>query len=662
MRPDASTRDPAHKEPLLTVRPRFSSRWLFLAGGLLALALASTPPSRAATDSAETPSRSSSTQAAAGVDRRSAPAAPAAKPEACSPEIATRAYLDIIRTLASAAYQGRGPGTAGLVKARDYIVARFRKAGLRPAFGDSYTQELPLNTGGRLTRQSLTLTGDDGQRVPLKAEEDYAVRGYSGRGVLAGKLAFVGYGIELPERRYDSYGGDGQALRGAVAVAFRFEPMTEKGTSRWSERTGWSPAASLFNKAEWAKTNGAKALVVVNPPGVEPEDRLPSFEQTRARRLADLPVVHISRRTFRRMLAMAGTEDPNAQMARWRREADKTAAKPVPLTGLSLRGQITVRSHVEPIHNVGGLIPGSGKLRDEVVLLVAHYDHLGFGGVGARSRERAVYAGADDNASGTAGIVLLGERFQSMPRKQIVDRRAIMVVAFSGEERGLVGSRHFASHLEEAGLKPEQITAVVNLDMIGRPRDGRVLAFGTGTSKGWSEVLRRASHEGLGLHPLVGPGASDHLVFVRMHRIPSIHLCTGLHEDYHRPGDTADKIDPNSAGVVRLAGQIVDHLATRPKRLTWRSPRQTSRAFLGVGLQRVPGEQGVGINSVVPGSPAADAGIQPGDRILLWNGQNVQDSMTLVSLIATGKPGQQATVTLLRGDQERELTVKLGKR
>lgn len=357
----------------------------------------------------------------------------------------------------------------------------------------------------------------------------------------------------------------------------------------------WSGAASLSAKAEEAARRGAVALIIIEPPSLEEETNgalmLPS--RTEAGPQSRIPVMHASAKWVRGFLRAAG-QDPEAVLHDWQRRADRGSGQldeqtgVIPIEGATLRGEIGVEHNAVPAHNVVAVLPGKGSLADRFVFVGAHYDHLGFGEFGSlanRGRradrdkadkpdpERQIHPGADDNASGAAGVMLLAQRFARWAKQQPDSdtpgnaRRSTVFVTFSGEERGLLGSKHLVAHFADLGIERDAVDAMVNFDMIGRLRDSRLEVHALETSKDWRKLLDDANREaGLSIVPQFdSPGLTDSHNF-KLAKIPAIHFYTGMHSDYHRPSDTADKI--NALGAIRvldLAESLIRRLATDEK-------------------------------------------------------------------------------------------------
>jgi len=319
------------------------------------------------------------------------------------------------------------------------------------------------------------------------------------------------------------------------------------------------------------------------------------------------------------------------------------------------------------VKNVVGVLPGRGPLAGQVVILGAHYDHLGRGGAGMGSLDAdsvgVIHNGADDNASGTAALLeaarLLRGRLQG-------DRRTIVFVAFTAEEEGLIGSGWYVQH----SLHPTDSTiAMINFDMVGRLRDGRLLALGAETAPEFPALLDsiNAKH-GFDLKASGdGWGRSDHASFYA-DSIPVIHFFTDLHDQYHRVSDDADLI--NTAGIAKVAAYAADltiALATRPAPPTYVSiPRPViasgNRASLGTIPDMASSPGGVRLSGVREGTPAAVAGIQAGDIIIRIGDHTIKDLNEMQNALTSYKPGDVVTVVVRRGEEEKSFTVTLGGR
>ena len=318
--------------------------------------------------------------------------------------------------------------------------------------------------------------------------------------------------------------------------------------------------------------------------------------------------------------------------------------------------------------NVVAVIPGtSPALRGEIVVVGAHYDHLGLGGLGALDTTTAVHNGADDNASGTAALLEIG--------RLLVNRRparTVVLVAFSGEELGTLGSSYFAQHPLPQPI--DSLYAMLNLDMVGRLRNARLMALGAATAKEFPALLDslntptrfdlRASGDGW--------GPSDHAVFFAT-RHPVLHFFTDLHDDYHRASDDWDKL--NIGGIVQVAQFVADltlALANRPGALTFvdapRPQATTGGGGYGAYLGTIPDmsgggvSDGVRITGVRAGSPAESAGLQAGDVITAIGAKRIANLYDMTDALRSHQPGDTVVIVSKRAGVERRATAVLGKR
>jgi Zn-dependent M28 family amino/carboxypeptidase len=325
-----------------------------------------------------------------------------------------------------------------------------------------------------------------------------------------------------------------------------------------------------------------------------------------------------------------------------------------------------------PLKNVIALLPGSGK-HSEVLVLGAHYDHLGRGGLGSLAPWTVeIHNGADDNASGTATLLEVARLLAARPRRL---ERSILFIAFSAEERGLIGSEYYA---RRPVVSLNETAAMLNLDMVGRLRQDRLTVYGVDTAKEFRPLMERLSAQ----HPFElrlsgeGYGPSDHASFYAR-GVPVLHFFTGYHADYHRPSDDADTL--NYEGMARIAelvaAAMVD-LADAPARPTPQksnllagllgggnvksSPDAGTRPLLGV-LRSEPAPEGLAIHSLVPRGPAQNAGVRAGDLLLEAGESRPRTHRELIDLVRSKSPGDKLPVRLRRGDVELLVEVTLGR-
>jgi hypothetical protein len=320
--------------------------------------------------------------------------------------------------------------------------------------------------------------------------------------------------------------------------------------------------------------------------------------------------------------------------------------------------------------NVIGVLPGRDPdLRNETVIVGAHYDHLGLGGAGALDPNNTglVHNGADDNASGTSALLHIARRLSGNP-----PARTVVFIAFSGEELGLLGSAYYTKN----PIYPlSQSVAMVNLDMVGRLRNDKLIAFGAETAMEFPALLDSLNwYAGFDLRATGdGYGPSDHSSFYAA-KLPVVHLFTDLHEDYHRATDDADKIDAD--GLVRVAdftANLVQALANRREPLTYveaPAPKPAARGDSPTGERvwfgSIPdmagGVTGVRFSGVSKGSPAEKAGMQGGDILIRLGDHEIADLQAMSDALGMFKPGDEVDVVVLRDGEERHFHITFASR
>ncbi len=594
------------------------------------------------------------------------------------------AFEEHVRTLANPFFEGRCPGTVGGDLAADYLAFYYERLGLEPAFVEqvempggaaelrpiqTYLQPFELAQGQvKADTQQLTVFTEDGH-APMMQGEDFVALGISGNGDAAGPVVFVGYSIEEGPDGYTSYPGEID-LSDRIALMLRFEPMNDAGRSLWAEEDeSWSERAGLNRKVEAALARGAAGILLVSPPHAD-DPRARSLQlpnETRFRRPYDVPILQITGEVADRLLA-AG--DPQGRdLARLSRTV---AEEGVVVELASVEANIAASLHLEALtaSNVAAILPGAGRLADEYLVIGAHYDHVGYGRFGARGGNRGViHVGADDNASGTAGTLLLAgrllNRYAELPADQ--PRRSIAFVNFTAEEMGLLGSAHF---VEEPPIQLDKTIAMLNMDMIGAMQNETLTVYGTGTAAELEEILEPLFEQsGLTVEARrSSSGRSDEASFQR-HAVPGLHFFSGMHDRYHTPRDRAELVNYEGAlKIVDLVEAVAVELAQRPELLTYEEQRaarsSASRSDIKVRFGIAPGsygaeEGGVVVGQVFPGTTAAEAGLTKGDRIIRWGGEEVTDVGRWMELLKQHEPGDAVDIVIIREGEEIEVGVVL---
>ena len=639
-----------------------------------------------------------------------------------------------IAYLASDDLRGRDVGTEGLELAAQYIAKSFEQAGLETELfaGTPFqTFNIPLGvTVGEPGNNHLAITrlrnGSQSETTAYTLEESFRPLAIGSSGTATGPLVFVGYGITAPEHAFDEYAGVDTA--GAVVMMIRKEPSGAAADEKFNGAQN-SRHAYFETKIKNAAEHGAVAVLLVNDEDsitqrIESVDRQIAAETERLQRLdeqfAELPeeavnirATHAARRqtlvsmiedlqrqrgvaaegllsvdeagrrayvdglpviSICRSLASQLLHDHLGQsLDEVQREIDTQVAPRSCVLGATVALQTELSPSEAPTSNVLGVLPGRGRLANETVIVGAHYDHVGMGGVGSLAPGTiAIHNGADDNASGTS--VLLASI--ALIRQQLADQsdhRRVVFIAFTGEERGLLGSEHYVRNPRFA---LEDTVAMINLDMVGRLRNNDLTVYGTGTAAGFDELVDRANaRPQFVLYKVAsGYGPSDHQSFYTR-KIPILFFFTGLHSDYHRPSDTIDKINLNGmARITDITSVVAAELAKADERPQYATTsrdvtiRQQSTAYLGVTLQdpadAAPRAEGTGgtdsppadeprgaiVTSTAAGSPAALAGIRAGDRILRIDSVAIGSLSDVIETVAEREADDVVEVTLRRGD------------
>ena len=585
-------------------------------------------------------------------------AVPTARPAAgVVADLSPSRYLEHVKYLASDEMKGRASGSPELEKAGDYIASQFRLWGLRP-MGDnnSYFQSFEITTGAQAgSKNELSVNGTN-----LRINEDFVPITFSNTAEFDGPVVFAGYGITAPELHYDDY--QGIDATGKIVVVLRHEPQEMDPKSPF-DGTNFTRHASFVNKAINAKQHGARGIIFITDLNHEDEE---VGRATRAGETDDfgIPSFHAKRETVLKLLNDAGKNlaaiQKKIDMDLQPQSFDLPAARAHVATDI-VRTRKTVR-------NVVAAVTGSDStLQNEWVIVGAHYDHLGLGEHSslAPSLIGQIHHGADDNASGTAGVLEIARLAASNKREW---KRSVLFITFAGEELGLLGSSYFANH---PTIPLRNTMAMINMDMIGRLNNDRLFVGGVGTSpefKSWLEDLNKSVHLQLDYSDS-GYGASDHMSF-NAKKIPVLFFFSGLHTDYHKPSDTADKINANGAiKVLSLVYLMLDKIATEVGRLEYTEVQEPRQATAGSGggygpyFGSVPDFRddlkGVLFADVQNNSPAGKAGLKPGDLMVEFDGKPIQNLYDFTYALRSKKPGDMVVVVVKRNGQDINADVTL---
>ncbi len=583
----------------------------------------------------------------------------------------------IIMYLASDALEGRRTGTQGANDAAHYIAAEFNMLGLRPGMGGGgrtrgenrarYLQPFPYVSSVELGKNNaLTMDPQPVEKARIfKPGVDWMPLGFSSNGETQGaQTVFVGYGISSAELKYDDYAG--ATAKDRVAIAFAGTPDGDNPHGQFTQ------AGQVRFKAAAARAAGARALLIISEEEKLSDDRLSRLTYDNSGE-AGIPVAVISSQTATWLLG---------DLSGLKAIADARSRTGGPRTGHNINLQIDISRRESPSFNVVGILPGSDpKLKNEAIVIGAHYDHLGLGGEGSLApREGEIHHGADDNASGTAGVLELARMFTQGPKP----RRTIVFIAFSGEEEGLIGSNYYVNH---PVVPLANTVAMINMDMIGRLKDQKLTIGGVGTAQEWKDAIKRTQDSSTspqtipasaGNHSstsVVSPfaltlnedgyGPSDHSSFYSK-QIPVLFFWTGTHNDYHKPSDTAEKINyQGEARIVSFVADVVRDIDKSDKRPTFTVAKSESqgrstgfRVYLGTIPNYADSNDGLLLDGVRDDSPAAKAGIKAGDKVVKLAGRDVKNVYDYTYALGEMKAGEEYEVELMRGGQRITLKIK----
>lgn len=644
------------------------------------------------------------------------------------PDVQT--YQTHIMTLANPFFEGREPTTRGAKLAAEYVEFYFKQFGLQPAFPtvttssdgqevstprSSYRQAFTFGRDLRVTKRDASYTIDGGAGASLP-ETDAVVLGFSGNGEVTAPLVFAGYSLEneVKEHKYTSY-PEGMRLDGKIAIVMRFEPMNAEGKSKFVE-TGWSPNAGVEPKIQAAIDRGAVGVILVNPPGNTDSrgQRLMTLQSSEADEGLGAPVIMISTEAASALVERADTQ--GRSLLDLRKLADEQGTIiDLPKARVTLKAELTR----EPIKadNVAGILPGKGPLAEEYIVVGGHYDHVGygyFGSNGGRNATGKLHPGADDNGSGTAGVLLLAEKMREAYANLPADAntRSIIFATFCAEESGLIGSRHMSKNMP---VDMGKVAFMLNMDMIGRLYDKNrkgepqpLEVSGVDTGEGMEDWVKPILDK-TGLNIKIGNKSndqqmlfarSDHFSFYQQ-KVPVLFFFTGLHSDYHAPADVGWKINaPGAVRVVRVAQEILTSVATRSDRFAFTSRTATPKVEAKADAKDAPAiairigadpnepaapppggqdtglrgmkvrfgimpgdysgqDKGVLVGDVYEGTTASEAGLKSGDLITKWNDTELASVEDWMAQLAKHAPGDEVMITFRRDGKVEVTKAKL---
>ena len=557
-----------------------------------------------------------------------------------------------IKYLSSDSLRGRLTGSPGDSLAAEYIKSKLISYGLKPLTGDGLQRYKVTKKVVAGKSNSLSIYG-----ISYTLDKDFIPFAFSSNSGKESDVVFAGYGFNIngDTLKWNDY--EGVDVKGKWVMILRGDPEPENNKSPFIS------FSADRDKALLAKDMGAAGVLMVSGPLLDPQD---AFEPLNMEGYSvDIPVLRIKKEVADVILSKSKNT-----IALLEKKLNDTK-KPFSFsTKVSVNGKAEIVRELANTRNVVMLLPGEDpKLKDEYIILGAHFDHLGMGGPGSGSRALdtiGIHHGADDNASGVAMMLELAEKFAETKGSH---KRSILCLSFSGEEEGLLGSKHF---VDDPGIDLSRVNVMINMDMVGRLNETNNLQIGgVGTATGLKALVYANTDTSIIKLTLSeeGYGPSDHSSFYGKN-IPVLFYFTGAHMDYHTPTDTWEKI--NYKGMVEISDlvfNVAKETASEDSRLQFKEagPKvETTRYPMrkGVTLGIMPDFAGVIKNGlradfVTPGKPAAIGGMQKGDIITFINGKpvnNIQDYMFRMGQL---KHGQTISVEVLRNDKKVVLVIQL---
>ena len=570
-------------------------------------------------------------------------------------DITVEELYDHVAFLASDSLKGRKPGTPEGDIAATYIRDQIKKDGLT-LLGDNGFQYFDVVTAVE-PGPANSLSFDD---YSAKINEDYIPLAFSKDTSAQAQVVFVDYGFDFDEDSVAWHSYQDVDVKGKYVLILRGDPDPERGNSIFESYN------SLRHKVLKAKDKGAIGVLFVSGKNMDPDDALIEMTVNDGRTSAGVQVVHIKRTVADKLL-----EKQKVTIESLEKEINETRQpKSIKLDkAVNLATEVVKKS--ERTQNVVGLLPGNDPvLKNEYIVIGAHYDHLGMGGSGSGSRRPdtlAIHNGADDNASGVASILEIVEKMASHKNEL---KRSVIFIAFGAEEMGLLGSKFFT---DNPLIDIKNVKTMLNLDMVGSlNKETKALTVGgTGTAVGLSDLVNQLadSTKLVIKQSTEGYGPSDHASFY-MKDIPVLFFFTGVTEEYHTPNDIIDSL--NIAGEKTVSDYAYDlamAIDTRADALVYQEagPKvqmEGGRRSLKVTLGIMPdfaseNTKGLRADMVIKDRPAYRAGMQNGDIIIAMDGKPVGDIYEYMARLKEFKKGQRISVDIMRGDEKIVLIVEL---
>ena len=557
--------------------------------------------------------------------------------------------------------EGRLTGSPGEKLAADYLIAELKKIGAKPLPGlTDFRMPFTFTAGSKDGGSTIKYTLPAGTSGAVTGASNVQALSFSDAATVAGDVVFAGYGLVVPDSQnfgYDSYAG--LDVKDKIVVVLRYFPEDADQKTRGI----LARYADLRYKAQAARQRGAKGMIVVTGPRSPNAGAVVPMSFDTAIAGSGIPAISINGESAATIFKSAGKDLEAVQ-----RELDSGNPH---VAGFAMpKLQVTIDAKIireqQTGHNVVAYLPATSStsgVSKPWIAVGAHFDHLGRGGAGNSLADqkdaKAIHHGADDNASGTATVLAIGEALSQQPRK-----RNLMLAFWSGEELGLLGSNAFVS---KPPVPIDQIAAYLNFDMVGRVSDNKLTVQATGTSGTWPKILEQANvAAGFDLTLQPDPYQPTDVSSFNSVSVPSLAFFTGAHSEYHKPSDTADRINYEDLDrVAEFATAIVTRLMdgadapqfTKVDQKMESGGRTGLRLFTGTIPDYATDVKGLLLGGVIGGGPAEQAGLQKGDVIIEIAGQSIANIYDYTYALELLKIGQPAKVVYMRGGEKRETTL-----
>ena len=573
-----------------------------------------------------------------------------AKKSKLNTEITENEIMEHIRFLSHEDRGGRYPGTRESKDVISYIIKSFKSYGVKPGVGNSYVQPFNIKTGIELRDSNYVILNTD----TLSVLEDYAPLFFSSNSKDSGEIVFAGYGfnINTQQTKWNDYKD--------IDVLGKWVMVMRHGPERGDPNSDFRTHMPLYKKMLVAQDMGASGIVFISQ--IEDEDLFP-LEYVPGYSNEGIPSIHLSNKRADKLLSSFGWSRKSIQET-MNRSRESVSFN---IEGYQLKTKVNLNIAESRAANIVGVIKsGNRKYRDEYIAIGAHFDHIGYGGAGSGSRsqkENTVHPGANDNASGTAGLLELAQKLSANKGRL---KRSVLLLGFDAEEKGLLGSKHF---VEKPTLPLVQIKTMINMDMIGKVKDSVVNISGVGTSPVFRPLLDSLKF----MHPLkltlsdAGLGPSDHASFYTK-EIPVLFFFSGFHDEYHTPEDTWKKINlKGEKDLLDLVYDVVNNLsrsknapsfsATNPLK-TQSSMATSFKVTMGIMPSYNSSKEGLEIDAISKANgPAANAGITGGDIIKSINNKPVKGIYDYMARLEEIDKGMTVPVQIERGGEIKTLMV-----